>query len=115
MPTPKSPARNRLDELLADGEWHDREQLVRALMPLIPPGQAVRTATRNRAGKRRRRAEQGMEPTPKYGRPADEQTVGARTCAYSVIATAVRFHTAERRTVAGRIQIRRTPPKDTPT
>lgn len=36
-------------ELLLDGEWHPREELLQVMMPLIPPGRAHRRAEEARA------------------------------------------------------------------
>lgn len=44
MPTPKSAARIALDELLADGQWHDRADAIEHMAPYVPPGQAIRRA-----------------------------------------------------------------------
>lgn len=45
-------------KLLADGEWHDREPIVQALMKLIPPGVAMRQSevVRTRGGRASRTA-----------------------------------------------------------
>ena len=32
----------RLDEILADGEWHDREDVIRLVAEAVPPGRAFR-------------------------------------------------------------------------
>lgn len=54
MPTPTTPWGARALELLADGEWHARVELLEAIMPLIPPGIAFRHAEihRNRGESR---------------------------------------------------------------
>lgn len=109
MAPPRSPVRLRLDELLADGDWHDREPIVLALMPLVPPGQAVRRANLNRS---RWRADHGCQPhdgthggTP----PRDDQAVGARSIVTGLLSTLVGAGRLERRGDAGRTQIRLTP------
>lgn len=106
MTPPRSATRLRLEELLADGEWHDREPIVQALMLVVPPGQAVRRAHHTRA---RWRTDHGCQPytgatggTP----PRDDQAVGARSLAMGLITTLVTVGRLERRTVAGVIQIR---------
>lgn len=48
MPNPKSAWRARLEEILADGEWHRLDDLVRAAGPLVPEGKAVRRGERER-------------------------------------------------------------------
>lgn len=45
----------RLRELLTDGEWHAREELIDALAGFVPPGVAWRSAERHRLSKRRRK------------------------------------------------------------
>jgi len=47
---------------LSGGRWHDYEALVRALIPLVPPGRAARAAEVTRAGQARRRARARGEP-----------------------------------------------------
>jgi hypothetical protein len=54
VPTPMSPARAVALELLADGEWHDREQLLDQMARAVPPGKAFRVGERRRTATRRR-------------------------------------------------------------
>jgi hypothetical protein len=57
VPRELSPQLARAYELLADGEWHEREQLVRELGKVIPPGVALRyNEARRRQDPNRRRA-----------------------------------------------------------
>lgn len=116
MPPTKTPARRRLDELLADGAWHDRDRLLEQTVGLIPPGQATRRARSDRANKRARYARaldlHGIAPEPAVGgvAPSDDTRVGARTIAMGVIKTAVDRGAYERRTLPdGTVQIRRRP------
>lgn len=51
-----TPLTTRLHEILADGEWHDREPIVKELMRLAPPGEAWRMAEEVRVRSRIRRA-----------------------------------------------------------
>lgn len=39
---------NRATELLGDGQWHPYEQVLNALMPLVPPGLALRKSEQER-------------------------------------------------------------------
>jgi hypothetical protein len=39
---PLAPWSRRILELLADGAWHDREELITAAMATVPPGMAFR-------------------------------------------------------------------------
>lgn len=48
MNAPLSPWTAKAAELLADGEWRDREWLIRQLTPLVPPGMAMRQAEKAR-------------------------------------------------------------------
>lgn len=62
------PSRSELLDLayreLADGRWHDYEQLVRTMSGLVPPGQAIRNAEATRVGLIRRRAAARGQPLP---------------------------------------------------
>lgn len=42
MNKPLTEWRKRINEILADGEWHDREEVVQDAMRLVPPGVAFR-------------------------------------------------------------------------
>lgn len=115
MATPRSPWMVKVYELLADGHWHDRETVVVAAMPLVPPGKAARTAVDNRDRMAATRRQQGVPVTPSQVRRHDDQTVGARRkVTHSISAALSRGH-LQRRTVDGRPQIRLTPQEDTPT
>ena len=113
MPTPKTPQRIRLDELLADGEWHDRALLIAGTVGVIAPGVAPRHARKmrrdDRAGHLRRRG--GVPGTHKGGGPgtADDVRVGARALVTRTILTAVRSGAYERRERLDTVQIRRRP------
>lgn len=48
MGTPPSPWRSRVHEILADGEWHVLDEVVRDAMRFVPPGKAYRAAEANR-------------------------------------------------------------------
>ena len=106
MPTQRSPWLVKIHELLADGAWHDREALVDAAMPLVPPGKAARQAAYDRARLAATRRAQGVPTIPSNGRPQDTQTVGARTKVTHSLSAATRRGHLERRTVNGVIQIR---------
>lgn len=58
--------RNRIGtkayELLADGEFHDYEALIRALLPLVPPHMAMRRVEADRT--RQHYLRDPTEPTP---------------------------------------------------
>ncbi len=113
MPAPKTPQRVRLDELLADGEWHDREPLVVAAAAAVPPGVAARHARHQRAAWRARyHRRNGTAPPPTaIGRPSDDVRVGARHLAITAIRTAVAQRAYQQRTLPDgtTIQIRRRP------
>jgi hypothetical protein len=57
----------RATELLGDGEWHNYDAVLRELVKLIPPGEAIRKAERVRvAGRKQRKV---IEPdAPRAGR-----------------------------------------------
>lgn len=56
------PILDRAKELLADGEWHDYEELLSELGKLIPPGMAFRAAERSRRNSLKSR---GLEVKPR--------------------------------------------------
>lgn len=87
MATPKTLTRRRLDELLADGRWHEREELVEKLIPTVPPGRAHRRAEANR--RRRSRGDRV--------RSVDEITIGARDLVGRTIWDAMRYGAIEQR------------------
>lgn len=49
-------------ELLKDGAWHNFDEVVRKVMPKVPPGQALRFAERQRINQIINRTRQKMEP-----------------------------------------------------
>lgn len=110
MSTPRSPWMVKVHELLADGDWVDREELMAAAMPVVPPGKAERQAKveRNRQDAARRR--RGDTVIPSNSKPSDPVAVGARIVVAHSLGTAVGQGRLERRRLAdGRIQIRRNP------
>lgn len=116
MPTPKTPQRVRLDELLADGAWHDREPLISAAAAAVPPGVAARHATRARAAYRAKYARwlnrHGLTPRPAVGgaAPADDVRVGARALADIALRSAVRTGAYQQRALRdGTVRYRLTP------
>lgn len=115
MGASRSPWMVKVYELLADGAWHDRETLVLAAMPHVPPGKAARQAAYDRARLNTRRRTRGVPEVPSSSRPQDPQTVGARTKVTHSISAALRYGHLQRRTVAGRPQLRLTPQEDPPT
>ena len=92
----KTTVRIRLDELLADGQWHDRDTILTELMAHVPPGKAIRRAIDQRAGDRRRRNGHAQMTNPEFSQPQDNQRVGARSIARDVLNSAVTRGTIER-------------------
>lgn len=108
-----SPIRLRLDQLLADGEWHDRHQLLDVLTPLVPPGQATRQARRTRVAARARRTDTVTHPNRSHRADnANRQAidVGARRTVSDTLNTAVRFGSVESRIDDGHRQYRKAQP-----
>lgn len=69
QPPNASPELERARELLADGGWHDYEQVMRELVKVIPPGRAVREADSLRVAQVRKRARYaGRTPPDKPAR-----------------------------------------------
>jgi hypothetical protein len=85
---PRSPARQAIDAVLADGQWHTRDELLQAAAAKVPPGQAWRTGEAER-----RRTNPGDRIR------GDDHTAiasGARTIAADVLRGMVRLGTIER-------------------
>lgn len=57
------PIHNRALELLADGEWHDRDWVVREVGKVVPPGRALRDVERRRKLTIERRIKRGLTVT----------------------------------------------------
>lgn len=79
----------KIDELLADGEWHELDELLAASMELVPPGAAYRTGERHR---RERRGNDRTVRTTQQGTIA----AGRRRTVYDAIRSRVRHGTVER-------------------
>jgi hypothetical protein len=60
----KSPWREAGDITLADGEWHDREEVAANMMAVIPPGMAVRRRVRVRDSQAAVKGYATSRPTP---------------------------------------------------
>lgn len=112
MTPPKSPVRRRLDELLADRAWHDRDAILADAVGVVAPGVAARRARRDRATERARYARTHSARRPPRGGagPADDTRIGARRIAREVINSAIDHGAYQRRTHHGTVQIRLTPP-----
>lgn len=109
MAPPKGPARLALDELLADGLWHDREEAIRHVTAHIPPGHAIRTADKARRTQRTRAGYTGT-PNPNISRRHDDQAAGARHVARATVGSAIAGGTVQRQhTPDGRVLIRKAP------
>lgn len=116
MGTPRSPWMVKIHELLADGGWHDREDLMAAAMPLVPPGKAERQAKVERDRQDAARRRKGDPIIRANSKPSDPVAVGARIVVGHSLGTAVDQGRLQRRRLPdGRIQIRRNPQEDTPT
>lgn len=110
MPTPKSAARIALDELLADGQWHDRADAIEHMAPYVPPGQAIRRAIGLRERQDAERRRQGVTPNPSQSRARDSQAVGAHDIARATVNGAADNGAIESISAPdGRVLIRRTP------
>lgn len=55
-----TPHLRRASELLSDGEWHDREEIMREMGKVIPPGIAIRFQEQVRAGRRTQRLKNNL-------------------------------------------------------
>lgn len=107
MARPLSPHGQVLDETLADGAWHDWDEVVDAMAAVIPPSRAFRHAERLRAANQRR----------VYGdarpRAIGDDAVAARVGAHDIAVRLIRARRVrgriEERTDGGRRQVRKTP------
>jgi len=78
--------------LLIDGQWHDRDEIVEALIPRVAPGKALRRYQAKYEQTRRRYA--GSEPKPE--KPLDYQIYsGARSIVSEALVNARKHGRAE--------------------
>jgi hypothetical protein len=91
---PGSAELHRAREILADGEWHDYEALLRELMRMVPPGRAARAAERHRVGQAVRRARyrgttlDGVPAPNRVNDPDRVRDTGARLLVRKVLSDA---------------------------
>jgi hypothetical protein len=85
MPTPPSPWRLKVLEVLADGEWHTYDELAEAAGPLVPPGLAKRRAEYARRVQRHHTA-----PAERRFTRRDPVETGQRRTVVATIHTAAR-------------------------
>lgn len=81
-----------IDRVLADGEWHQRNELLDAATPTVPPGIAYRTGERQRS-------EEKIWGTPgprKFGDESTAVAAGARRRARDVLNARLRTGTVQR-------------------
>lgn len=100
MGTPLSDWRRRVHELLADGEWHEQDPVVRDAMRLVPPGPAYRqaeTSRKNRPDAPEKRTQ---------GTDADAIAAGQRQIVMQSIYAGVRYGSFDRKREGKRIYIR---------
>lgn len=76
-----------IDDVLEDGEWHTRDELIAAGAAAVPPGVAYRE------GERRRMLD--GPPIRTRGDQADAVAAGARNRAIDTLRSRVRFGTVE--------------------
>lgn len=81
-----------LDELLADGDWHDADELINTMVAAIPPGVAYRAGEKSRVNSR----SWGTPGARKFGDQQTAAAAGARRIATSLLATRVARATVER-------------------
>jgi hypothetical protein len=118
---------HRLLDLLADGEWHDREEIVQAMMGSVHPGMAIRYAQKKRyymakLNAKRRLGEQSEEfrewleahPTPaswssNHKRSADDNESYFTGARFLIIDKINKVKRIEKRMHNGVAQLRRVP------
>ena len=89
----RGPVRQRMDQICADGEWHERGDLLAALTPLVPASRAIRARRRSVNDLRKRRGSVSHRPVSLD----QEVAIGAQREVRQVIATAVTQGPYERR------------------
>lgn len=95
-----APHMKRAAEILADGQWHNRDVVIEEMIKLIPPGQAIRHSEEVRLRKRQARIAAGLPVRDTPQRATDRSTTFlVRTGARSL---AMRFLNASRRIEAER-------------
>ena len=75
VPTPRSPQLVKILEVLDDGAWHHRDEILAAAAAVIPPGVAYRAA------EKRRRERPGAPPQRTRGDTDAVISSGARSLA----------------------------------
>lgn len=100
-------------ELMADGEWHDRDAVVMEMGKAIPPGQAVRFVEQQRLLKREQAKKMGLKVKETDKRVKDRSswflvTSGRRAIAMKALASARRVEKERREN--GKVFIRLRPP-----
>lgn len=81
--------------ILSDGEWHDRETLVREAMRTVPPGRAFRAAEKGRS-----RYHDGVVTPRKRGNDETAIAAGQRMLVTAVLVSQIRVGHYEQRTEA---------------
>jgi hypothetical protein len=85
---------HRARHILADGQWHDYEALLRELMRMVPPGRAARAAEKHRVGQASRRARYrgdvltSVPPSTRVNDPDRIRDTGARLIVRKVLSDA---------------------------
>jgi hypothetical protein len=92
MGVPVTPWGKAIAEQLADGAWHDLEDLLELGMPLVPPGRAFRHGESDRARRRR----DGVAGPRLTGDRTTSIANGARLIVRKAIRDLVRSGSAER-------------------
>jgi len=94
-----------IQEILSDGEWHEREVLYRAGMKQVPPGRAFRQAEKNRD---RFFQERHGTNAPARKRGNDETAIaaGQRMLVTGVLTSQVRTGRYEKKEVDGKVYVR---------
>lgn len=100
MGLPPSEWRQCIEDILADGEWHELEHVIREASKKVPPGKAFRHSERQRI----RQREDGIERT--RGDRSDAIRTGARGIVVQTLNTAKRSRRAEYKTIENKKWIR---------
>jgi len=101
--TAHTPHGRRLDQLLADNQWHRWDHIIDDIVDHVPPGMAARTGDRER-----RRKLDDTNQSRTTGTADTDRRSGSRIIAAKSIYDRIRRGTAQRKTIGGLVWIRQT-------
>lgn len=103
---PRSEWRRRVDDVLADGEWHPKRELLQAGSRFVPPGKAYRTGMAARAHLIKYSRKRGEKPGQPRGTDEEAIASGGREVVRKVVDAAIRRGDYEQRKIDGVMHVR---------